>query len=383
MKICLVSHSFYPATFYGGPIFATWELAKRLSESGIEVFVSTTNANGKKRLFVEKDNYIKQQDNFFIKYYHEEIVNRFSVSYYLGIWKDIREVDLVYVQYLYHYTVLLAVLAAFIYKKKIIIAPRGAFSYFSLNNKFVFLKRLYLLFIGLFRKNIKWQASSYLEKKDILRFSSDIDVNIVNDGIEFNFFQDYKRINRVDLVEKFTGKKFQEVSYIFFSMGRLHSIKGFDIIIDAFKFLVQDFPAAKLLIAGSDDGIEHDLRRQIKELSLCDSVFLIGEVLDENKSTVLNNSDFFTLCSHFESFGIVIAEALSCGKPVIISNKTPWKDIEENYCGMFVNNDKNDFYLAFKNIIHKNYNEKNIKTYVKSRYDWEIILQDFIKFINN
>ena len=52
MRICLVSSSFYPATFYGGPISATWGLSKKLTDQNIEVFVSTTNANGNKKLDV-------------------------------------------------------------------------------------------------------------------------------------------------------------------------------------------------------------------------------------------------------------------------------------------------------------------------------------------
>ena len=46
MRICLVSSSFYPATFYGGPISATWDLSKKLAENDVEMYVSTTNANG-------------------------------------------------------------------------------------------------------------------------------------------------------------------------------------------------------------------------------------------------------------------------------------------------------------------------------------------------
>ena len=49
MRICLDSSSFYPATFYGGPISACWDLSKKLVEKGNEIYVSTTNANGTKR----------------------------------------------------------------------------------------------------------------------------------------------------------------------------------------------------------------------------------------------------------------------------------------------------------------------------------------------
>ena len=69
----------------------------------------------------------------------------------------------------------------------------------------------------------------------------------------------------------------------------------------------------------------------------------------EAKKIFLNNCDYFTLASDFESFGIVVAEALSCGCPVVVSNKTPWRDIEENNCGIFVENDKESFYHAFCN----------------------------------
>ena len=50
MRICLVSSSFYPAIFYGGPISSTWDLSKKIGEKNIEVYVSTTNADGDKRL---------------------------------------------------------------------------------------------------------------------------------------------------------------------------------------------------------------------------------------------------------------------------------------------------------------------------------------------
>ena len=60
MRICLVSSSYYPATFYGGPISATWDLSKKKGEKGIEIYISTTDANGKERLKdVDTKNYIK------------------------------------------------------------------------------------------------------------------------------------------------------------------------------------------------------------------------------------------------------------------------------------------------------------------------------------
>ena len=77
MRICLVSSSFYPATFYGGPISACWDLSKKLVEKGNEIYVSTTNANGTKKLDIECNRYLEKRTNVFVKYYNENQIWNF------------------------------------------------------------------------------------------------------------------------------------------------------------------------------------------------------------------------------------------------------------------------------------------------------------------
>ena len=166
-------------------------------------------------------------------------------------------------------------------------------------------------------------------------------------------------------------------------MGRLHAIKAFDVLIDAFSLFIKEDKNAKLIIAGDDDGVGKELKQQVIELKLQDSVFLIGAIDFEDKKTILNNCDYFTLASEFESFGIVIAEALSCGKPIVLSNKTPWRNLELNKCGILVDNEKDSFYNAFSKIVNEKYDSKSIKEYVKSKYDWSIITDSFLADIKN
>ena len=384
MRICLVSSSFYPATFYGGPISATWDLSKKLAEKGHDIYVSTTNANGNDKLDIECNCFLKKENNFFVKYYNEQLINKFSFSFLFGIWLDIKKSDVVYIQYLFHYTVLLSLLCSVIQKKKIIICPRGSFSVFTLSNKFAFLKSFWLsLFIKPFVGYIIWQASSCLEKKDILNRFPSATVETINDGVDFNSFQNEVFTSRVELLKEFTNCNFKEVSHVFFSMGRLHKIKGFDVLINAFSLFLEKNKNAKLIIAGGDDGSGIQLKSQIKKLNLSASIFLIGAINFKDKKRLLNNCDYFALASEFESFGIVIAEALSCGKPVVVSNKTPWKDIQINNCGIFAANAKNSFYEAFNKIINEKYDSSLIKNYVKKNYDWEVIVDKFINLIKN
>ena len=107
MRICLVSSSFYPAIFYGGPIFATWDLSQKIGEKGLEVYVSTTNANGNEKLKnVNTKKHTQIAENVFIRYYNEQLINVFSFSFMCNIYSDIKKSDVVYIQYLFHYTVI-------------------------------------------------------------------------------------------------------------------------------------------------------------------------------------------------------------------------------------------------------------------------------------
>lgn len=384
MRVSFISSSFYPATFYGGPISATWDLSKKLARRGVEVYVSTTNANGDVKLNEERNRFVKKEENLFVKYYNEQIINNISLRFLFGIWLDIKKSDVVYIQYLFHYTVLFSLLFSVVFSKRTIISPRGSFSSFTLSNKSPILKLIWLnYFIRPFYKRVIWQASSYLEKEDIVRIFPDAKIEVINDGVNFDYFQDLDSFDGTELVEKFTKEKFDKVSTIFFSMGRLHEIKGFDVLIDAFDLFLNEHKDAKLLIAGGDDGMQSKLEKQIIDLQLMHSVFLIGAVDSIEKRILLNNCDYFALASEFESFGIVIIEALSAGKPIVLSNKTPWMDLEINNCGILANNDKNSFFNAFNKIINKKYISHDIKEYVKNNYDWEVIVDQFIRICKN
>ena len=385
MRVCLVSSSFHPAIFYGGPISSTWDLSKKLGEKNIEVYVSTTNANGNKRIKdIDTKEHIKQAENVFVRYYHEQLINIFSFSFLFGVFSDIKKSDVVYIQYLFHYTVLFSLLFSVFLGKKIILCPRGSFSSFTLSNKRSWLKRLWLfLFISPLKNKIIWQASSYLEKEDILFYFPKVDVKIIPDGIDVDSFSNSNKMDKKELLKKYTNKDFKNVSDVVFSMGRLHKIKRFDILINAFELYLDENKNAKLLIAGADDGVRNALENLIKELKLEDSVFMIGLVNFSQKKELLSNCSFFSLSSDFESFGIVVSEALSCGVPVVVSDKTSWKNIERNNCGIFVKNQKEDFRTAFHQIKERNFTSENCKRYVKDNFDWEIITKKFLTILMN
>ena len=383
MRVCLVSSSFYPAIFYGGPISSTWDLSKKTGEKGVEVYVSTTNANGDNRLEnVDTESHIKLSENVFVRYYHEQIINFFSLSFLFNIYSDIKKSDVVYIQYLFHYTVAISLFFSGVLGKRIVLCPRGSCSSFTLSNRKSFWKKLWIsIFIKPYSDKINWQASSFLEKEDILNYFPNSKVDIISDGIDFNSFQGSEEIDAKSLVKKYTNQEFEEVSEVIFSMGRLHKIKGFDVLIDSFSMYVRENPSSKLLIAGADDGVKNELLNQIEKLELNESVFLIGLVGFNQKKELLSNSSVFALCSEFESFGIVIAEALACGTPIIVSDKTVWKEVNKNNCGIFAGNRKEDFFRAFNQIKQNNFTSEDCKKYVRNNFDWVAVSEKFLNLI--
>ena len=91
MNLLLIIPTFYPATIYGGPIFSTLHACEALSAlDNIEVKVSSTNANMTSKLDVETNQWLAFNKQFFVKYYNETLIGKFSLQFFLNIWKDIK-----------------------------------------------------------------------------------------------------------------------------------------------------------------------------------------------------------------------------------------------------------------------------------------------------
>ena len=180
-------------------------------------------------------------------------------------------------------------------------------------------------------------------------------------------------------MQKFTGKNIA-ADKIIISMGRLQKKKGFDILINSFKEVLSDYPNAKLLIAGGDEGEKENLEIQIKELLLEDKVFLIGSISGQDKIDFLANANLFVLPSHNENFGNVYVESLAAGTPVVASTNTPWSEVIEFDCGQWVDNNIEKTSQAILKILHKDREQMRLNSKkLASKYDWKYIAREFKK----
>ncbi len=109
--------------------------------------------------------------------------------------------------------------------------------------------------------------------------------------------------------------------YLLF-LGRVHPKKGCDLLLDAFSQIADKDPNLQLVLAGP---VERELKDELVAKAVAggvsDRVHWVGMLEGDLKWGALYGCDAFILPSHQENFGIAVAEALACGKPVLISNK--------------------------------------------------------------
>lgn len=81
---------------------------------------------------------------------------------------------------------------------------------------------------------------------------------------------------------------------------------------------------------------EAKVKARVKELGLEDQFIFTGALNDDEKWQAYAMADLFVLPTYSENFGIVVAEALWAGVPVITTKGTPWKELEERKCGWWI-----------------------------------------------
>jgi glycosyltransferase involved in cell wall biosynthesis len=123
-------------------------------------------------------------------------------------------------------------------------------------------------------------------------------------------------------------------------LSRIHEKKGCDLLIEAFARVSKQDPTLQLIMAGPDQtGWSAKLKDLAEQRGISERVSWLGMLTGDMKWGAFYASEAFCLPSHQENFGIVVAEALACSKPVLISNKVNiWREIETGQAG-FVDDD--------------------------------------------
>jgi glycosyltransferase involved in cell wall biosynthesis len=168
------------------------------------------------------------------------------------------------------------------------------------------------------------------------------------------------------------GAEAQFVTFI----GRLHAIKRLDLLLAAFHQVQAQVPRAHLVIAGpAEPGpLSVDLRLVGGANA---AIHWLGEITEEEKWSLLQESAVFAMCSDSESFGVAVVEAMAAGVPVVVTRTCPWQEIETVGCGLWVAQQQNAVATALHRLLTNRLEAEQMgargREHARARYAWEPI----------
>lgn len=129
-------------------------------------------------------------------------------------------------------------------------------------------------------------------------------------------------------------------------LSRIHQKKGIEFLINAWVLLKEKYPDWNVVIAGNgEESYINQLNTIISDNGLDDCITIVPPVFGETKHRLYCESSLFVLPTYSENFGMVIAEAMSCGVPCITTSGTPWQELNENNLGWCID-------LSQENLLH-------------------------------
>ena len=177
------------------------------------------------------------------------------------------------------------------------------------------------------------------------------------------------------------GKK--EFDMVF--LGRFHLQKGLLEIPSILEIVLQTIPTAKLAIIGDGDTkIKNKLMEAIQSKNLENNIKVFGSMVGKNKTQILNKSKIFVFPSYFESFGIVVLEAMAQGLPVVAYNLPVFQVFKAGMIKVPILNNElfsSEIIKLLNDGSHYNKMSVSAKSFA-STFSWEKTGEEIISIIN-
>lgn len=232
----------------------------------------------------------------------------------------------------------------------------------------------------------KWDrvitVSHYLKKTLVDDYQVDSKkIKVIYNGVS-SIFKPQKKDSR--LVKKLGLKGKRVLLYV----GLLTKRKNVGFLFDVLAKIKKEYPKAILLICG--DGPEKKkLIRQAERWQLNDRVIFTGPYYSKDLVKIFNLADIFVFPSKNEGFGLVVAEAMACKKPVIVSNNSSLPEIVDEGKNGFLaeTNNLKDWEKKLRILIEnkslrEEFGKKGRRKILKS-FSWEKAAQKTYKFYKN
>lgn len=372
MNILHVVTYFAPCFSAGGVVNASYQIAKKQVKNGHNVCVYTTDSC-QERIELES-NYNVDVDGikvFYFKNLSHNVKTKLTIDTPISLIsylkKTINNFDIIHIHEHRHSLAI----ATHRYAKKnnvpYVLQAHGSVLPFFQKEK---LKEIFDKAWGfdiLYDANRVF-ALTQVEKEQYLKMGVDSSkIEIIPLGINLD---EYDNLPPKGKFKSKYGIDSDEKLIVF--LGRIHEIKGLDLLIKSFNKLNDD--NVKLAIIGGDYGFLDELKSLINEFNIEDKVIFPGVLIGEEKKEALVDCDVFVMPSRYESFTTSGLEAMACSKPIVLTKNNHIHDWVKDTVGLTCEFDADELANCINELLNneKLCNEfgKNGRRLIETKYNW-------------
>ncbi len=326
VRVLQLNPTFYPSTRDGGPSESLLLLARGLLAANVELEIVTTNGDG------PTNSHVPLGASTFYKGVPVRYFNRFpklgyapSQSLLRHLKRVARDVDLVHVHALFNFPSTAGAALLRSMGVPYVTSPRGMCEPWALGH----------------RSWKKWPYWRAIERGNVagaraVHATSDEEASQLR--LLFPTQDVFVVPNPVELPSEPLDVARAANRIVF--LGRLHPVKGLEVLVAAMSLLTKRHPDVELVLAGPDHhGELARVEARLASLAPRPNVRWIGEVHGDAKSRFLASATALALTSHSESFGRTVVEALAHGTPVVVSRACPWASVAQHGAGFWVDNE--------------------------------------------
>ncbi len=347
-----------PGLTLGGPTFSTTALTRHIQTLGHDVQFHTAEGDFSKFPDIDFHPYQIHRLPF-----NKQFV--LSVGLYRNLKREVKSAQIIQANSLWQFPNFIHEYARRGTAAKSIIVPRGTLSPYALSLS-TWKKKLVLALgqrTALKRADLLI-ATCDKEYEDIRNFGLKNPVAVIPNGLD---------LPQLENVEK-------RKSVVF--LGRIHKVKGVDLLVEAWRKIEGKFKDWDLVIAGPTES--DYAQGVIAQASKLKTVSFTGEIKGKEKEQLLAQSAVYVLPTHTENFGISVGEALACGTPVVTTTGAPWSGLIENDCGLWIDLSVDNLVRALEDMMSRPMDElvrmgQNGRRWIERDFSWDEIARKTIR----
>jgi glycosyltransferase involved in cell wall biosynthesis len=353
----------------GGTAERTLQISRALKDEGVDCQILTTDIGF-------ENGSLPRLDGLNVTAYHC-LFKRFYIPNvsFERIKKEVERVDIIHI--MGHWSVLnaLVYLAARRVQKPYVVCPAGALPIYGRSKA---LKAIYNWIVGrrIVRDASAWIAITEDERAHFEAYGIDPkSVVVIPNGINPDDFSGMD-------VQDFRNKHGLGNHPFILFLGRFNSIKGPDLLLNAFCRGQEAWPEWHLVFAGPDEGMLDSLKKSAAASAVCNRVHFVGYVGGEEKSAAYHSAQLLVIPSRQEAMSIVVLEAGISGVPVLLTDQCGFDVVGGIGGGVVTPATVEGLERGLGNLLcgQMKLDEMGdkLRDYVKNNYTWRIVIQKYL-----